>query len=72
MYPIAILLSAQQLASGSHIRGDVLIDATATVGAGCIIGPNVGESRRLVFTTFITRGGEERAKASAAVTVRYL
>ena len=30
------------LAAGPHIRGDVLIDPTATVGAGCIIGPNVG------------------------------
>ena len=42
--------SPQLLASGPHIRGDVLIDPTATVGTGCIIGPNVGEKSRGRFT----------------------
>jgi mannose-1-phosphate guanylyltransferase len=33
--------SPSSLASGPNIRGDVLIHPTATVGAGCVLGPNV-------------------------------
>ncbi|XP_019157271.1 PREDICTED: mannose-1-phosphate guanylyltransferase 1-like isoform X2 [Ipomoea nil] len=31
----------QKLASGAHIVGDVVVDETAEIGEGCVIGPNV-------------------------------
>ena len=30
-----------ELAEGAHIKGNVIIDASATIGEGCVIGPNV-------------------------------
>lgn len=33
--------SPSQLASGSHIIGNVLVDESATIGEGCLIGPDV-------------------------------
>jgi mannose-1-phosphate guanylyltransferase len=32
---------ADRLATGAHIKGNVLIDPTATIGAGCLLGPDV-------------------------------
>ena len=31
----------EQLAEGPHISGNAIIDPTAKIGAGCLIGPNV-------------------------------
>lgn len=31
----------EQLATGEHIKGNVIIDPTATIGKNCLIGPNV-------------------------------
>ncbi|KAF6161159.1 hypothetical protein GIB67_007800 [Kingdonia uniflora] len=33
--------SSEKLASGSHIVGNVLVDETAVIGEGCLIGPDV-------------------------------
>lgn len=30
-----------QLSAGAHIKGNVIIDSSATIGEGCVIGPNV-------------------------------
>jgi mannose-1-phosphate guanylyltransferase len=31
----------QDLATGGHFKGNVLVDSTATIGDGCVIGPDV-------------------------------
>lgn len=31
----------EQLADGEGIQGNVIVDGTATIGRGCLIGPNV-------------------------------
>jgi mannose-1-phosphate guanylyltransferase len=33
--------SSSKLASGSHIVGNVIVDETAKIGEGCLIGPDV-------------------------------
>lgn len=38
-----------QLASGDHIRGNVIIDDTTTIGRGCVIGPNVSIGKNCVI-----------------------
>lgn len=39
----------EQLASGDGIRGDVIVDPTARIGAGCSIGPNVSIGKACVI-----------------------
>lgn len=39
----------EQLAEGEQIQGDVIIDSTATIGKGCLIGPNVSIGRLCVI-----------------------
>ncbi|KAL4539480.1 hypothetical protein Ndes2437B_g02148 [Nannochloris sp. 'desiccata'] len=39
----------EQLAEGDYITGNVIIDETATIGQGCVIGPNVSIGKMCVI-----------------------
>lgn len=39
----------EELATGDHIRGNVIIDESSTIGNGCVIGPNVSIGKMCVI-----------------------